>query len=380
MRHIQLTFGMALVAFLLCVLPVSAADVPFAIRQASVIIQCGDKQGSGVVVNGTTGYVLTNAHVLLNETTNRPDRCVLGFVTDQTYLPNVFYRATGIQYVYDAANNRDFAILQIGRLIQGQSLVSFPSVETDEFSKLGDPITLIAYPAETTGTQLISSGTITDFDQGTIRTDAFIGHGSSGGPGVDAQGHLIGIARGIIYADDASQATGQPVGYELVDIRNILTWLETLGSSDTYMTQSDAAQYAAPHAYIVPENLSCTLLAKSVRTSTVYCLKSNGTRAVFPNSATYASWFSDFSGVQTLSAQDLSAYQLTSDVTMKTGTLVKVESDPKVYLVADTSGLLRWIPSETIASRLYGAGWAGFVKDVPATLFTSYHVGDPLPE
>ena len=100
---------------------------------------------------------------------------------------------------------------------------------------------------------------------------------------------------------------------------------------------------------------------------------------MFPNDATYASWFSDFSAVVTLSTQDLAAYQLTSDITMKSGTLVKVESDPKVYLVADAVGTLRWIPTESTAIKLYGAGWAGFVKDIPPTLFSSYHIGDPLP-
>src|SRR5947207_1491903 len=79
----------------------SAADPSFDVRQTSVIIQCGDKQGSGVVVDGPHGYVLTNAHVLLNEKTNLPDSCEVGFITDETYTPKVFYRAKGVQYVYD---------------------------------------------------------------------------------------------------------------------------------------------------------------------------------------------------------------------------------------------------------------------------------------
>jgi len=293
----------------------------------------------------------------------------------------VYYRAEGTQYVFDEANNRDFAILKIGRRIAGSALSSFPFLKTDEFSRVGDPLTLITYPREASGDQFLSTGTIAAFDQGTIRTDAFIGHGSSGGPGVDANNHLIGLARGIVYASDANPAVDQPVGYELVDIRNVLTWLDTLGTNaqDLYITHADPARYHAPQAFVVPENLSCKLLAKSTLSSTVYCLKNDGTRSVFPNDATYVSWFSDFSAVTTISAQDLATYQLTSNVTMKTGSLVKIESDPNVYLVADAVGTLRWIPSEARARELFGDGWAGFVKDIPVTFFPNYHIGDPLP-
>jgi len=381
MHHTRLFAWTTLIAVSLLALPARAAETPFDIRQASVIVQCGDKQGSGVVVNGSAGYILTAAHVLLNETTSLPDSCELGFISDQTYAPNVFYEAQDIKYVYDAAHNRDFAILQIGRRIKGRPLASFPFLLTDEFSQAGDPLTLITYPAEASGTQFISTGTIALFDQGTIRTDAFVGHGSSGGPSVDAQNHLIGLARGIVYATGANQTIAQPVGYELVDIRDVIIWLDTFGTNaaDAYITHADLARYQAPQAYIVPENLSCQLLVKSALASTVYCLKSDNTRAVFPNDATYVSWFSDFSAVTTLSDQYLAAYQLTSNITMKTGSLVKIESDPKVYLVADAQGTLRWVPSEQKAIELFGAGWAGFVKDIPVTFFPNYHIGDPLP-
>ena len=66
-------------------------------------------------------------------------------------------------------------------------------------------------------------------------------------------------------------------------------------------------------------------------------------------------------------------------MTMKPGSLIKIESDPKVYLVSDIDGTLRWIPTEERAKELYGDGWAGFVKDVPVTFFSSYTIGAPLP-
>lgn len=374
---------MTTLALFFLALPVHAADPSFAIRQTSVIVQCGNKQGSGVVVNGDEGFVLTNAHVLLNEKTNQPAPCEIGFVRDETYEPVSFYEAKGVRYVYDDANNRDFAILKIGRHLAGPKIQTFPFLLVDAFSKVHDPLTLITYPREANGSQFISHGTITMLEAGAIRTDAFIGHGSSGGPGVDVANRLIGLARGIVYAGEVIDETkDKPVAYELVDIRNVLTWLDTFGvnASETYITHADPERYHAPQAFIVPENLSCQLLAKSALSSTVYCLKNDGTRAVFPNDATYVSWFSDFSAVTTLSIENLAAYRLSSNVTLKTGSLVKIESDPKVYIVADALGTLRWIPTETRARELFGEGWAGFVKDIPVAFFPNYRIGEPLPQ
>jgi len=381
MRHFSLAVWTMLATLSLIAAPALAAEPPFEIRQASVIVQCGDKQGSGVVVNGTDGYVLTNAHVLLNESTKLPDRCEVGFVSDQTYVPKVFYKAEGVEFVYDEANNRDFAILKIGRHIQGSSLAFFPFMKTDEFSEVGDPITLITYPREASGAQAVSTGTIDTLDLGTVMTDAVIGHGSSGGPGVNAQNNLIGLARGVVYSINASnEATDKPVGYELVDIRNVLLWMNTLGTNaeDLYITHADPARYNAWQAFVTNETLDCQMLAKSTLSSTVYCLKSDHTRQVFPNDATFVSWYSDFTVVTTLPVQDLSTYQLTSNITLKTGSLVKINTDPKVYLVADAKGTLRWIPTEARAIELFGAGWAGFVKDIPVEFFPNYRIGIPL--
>jgi hypothetical protein len=171
------------------------------------------------------------------------------------------------------------------------------------------------------------------------------------------------------------------IDYELVDIRAILTWLDTFGPNvaDEYVTHADPARYHGPSAYFTSTNLSCVLLAKSTLSTTVYCLKNDGTRSVFPNQAVYLSWFSDFSPVITLPVEQLAAYRLSANITMKPGSLVKIESDPKVYVVSDVTGTLRWITSEQLARELYGDGWAGFVKDIPVTFFPNYHIGAPIP-
>ena len=108
--------------------------------------------------------------------------------------------------------------------------------------------------------------------------------------------------------------------------------------------------------------------------SSVYYLAGDNKRYVFPNEATYFSWYSDFSGVVTIPQSELETYMLGANVTMRPGTkLVKIQTDPKVYAV-EPDGNLLWVPSETVAVALYGADWAARVVDVADAFFTNYTV------
>jgi hypothetical protein len=359
------------------------AEIPFSVRQAVVVVACGDRQGSGVVVNGTQGYILTNAHVVEDvehSVSPTPDPCEVGFITNNSGMPTIFYTATAEKYVYDASTNADFAILKLGNPEQQEQLTSIPFLKTDEFSQVGDPLSVLSYPASSQGEETITSGTIQYLAQGTLQTDTNISPGSSGGAGVDADNNLIGLATGILY-EEVSPGVEKLIDYELVDIRAVLAWLDTFGpnTEDQYITHSDPVRYNGPQAYVIQQNLNCNLLAKTEDSPSVYCLKPDETRSVFPNSATYHVWFGDFSAVTTVSSDTLAQYTLSANITMRPGTLIKIESDPKVYLVTDTLGTIRQIPSEARARELFGDGWAGFVKDVPVTFFQNYSVSAPLP-
>lgn len=101
-------------------------------------------------------------------------------------------------------------------------------------------------------------------------------------------------------------------------------------------------------------------------------------RFVFPNEATYFSWYSDFSGVITIPSSELQSYLLGGNVTMRPGTkLVKITTDPKVYAV-EANGVLRHVQSEAQAIALYGTDWAKRVVDVPDAFFTNYSIGTAL--
>lgn len=113
--------------------------------------------------------------------------------------------------------------------------------------------------------------------------------------------------------------------------------------------------------------------------SSVYYLGSDGKRYPFPNEKTYFSWYSDWSGVKTISQSELESYPLASkNVVVRAGTyLVKITTDPTVYAV-EPNGVLRSIVSEENAINLWGADWAKRVIDIPDSFFTNYTVSDPL--
>ena len=355
------------------------AKTTFSIQQAVVWVHCGDRQGSGVVINSEEGFVLTNAHILLDLETMTPEACEVGFITENSnFTPSIYYWADWERFVFEEDENRDFAILRITKPQQAAEVSPFPFIKTDEFSQVDDPISVVGYPSKSNGRQLETNGFITGLTHGIVKTDAEISPGASGGAGIDDEQSLTGIATRILLRE--VNGVEEVIDYELVDIRSILTWLDTTdaGLHDEYVTHTDFDRYHLPNALYTPGQLTCSLLARSIHNPAVYCIRNNGTRSIFPNKETFFSWFSDFTGVETLSDTQLAQYQLTSNITMKPGTLLKIQSDPRVYLVSNINGGLRWINNEERAVELYGEGWAGFVTDIPSTFFINYQIGTPV--
>ena len=119
-------------------------------------------------------------------------------------------------------------------------------------------------------------------------------------------------------------------------------------------------------------------LIKGTSLSTVYYYGYDGMRYTFPNEKTYMTWYSDFSGVSTISDSALADLSLAGNVVYRPGSYwVKVQSDDKVYAVS-TDGSIHWVESETVASDFAGSSWASRVQDVPDVFFTDYTVGSSL--
>lgn len=112
--------------------------------------------------------------------------------------------------------------------------------------------------------------------------------------------------------------------------------------------------------------------------STLYYITADGERYVFPNEKTYKSWFTDFSDVEVITAEELADYPLTGNIRYRPGVLlVKIQTDPKVYAVSK-NGVIRWVKTEGIAKNLYGDFWSQLVDDVPAGFFVNYSIGDDI--
>jgi hypothetical protein len=133
------------------------------------------------------------------------------------------------------------------------------------------------------------------------------------------------------------------------------------GPTVVTMTKSDGASV----------NLSSGGLFRGVTLSGLYRVNADGTRSVFPNEAAFMSYEKDWSNVVTVNDDQLRKLPLGKRITMNKGSLVKIQTDPKVYVVGDNAKLT-WIPSEAEATLQFGANWAKQVRDVSDAFWFDY--------
>ena len=353
---------------------------PLSVYQAVVLVQCDQRQGSGTVTNGNEGYVLTNAHVVFNiETNKQPKECIVGFSEVAGVTPDIFYHASIVRSAYSPQRDYDFAILQIGEPISKRFLSKpYPSVTTNEFAEVGEPVTVLGYSGERDEMKT-RTGEITSFQSGAIQTTAAISPGDSGGAAVDRNGHLIGIPTRVVTLTTAN-TNEQVTTFELVDIRSVLTWMDSYGVNehDRYIGHQDYDRYHENAVFISQTNLGCSDVARTQISPAVFCVLPGRERMAFPNNATFFSWYPDFSNVLTVGADAFAPFRLTRNVTFRPGTLVKSATAPSVFVVVDGFGTMRWIPTEEKAIALWGPGWASLVHDIPDEFWTNYTIGQPL--
>ncbi|MEK7546323.1 MAG: M23 family metallopeptidase [Patescibacteria group bacterium] len=157
-------------------------------------------------------------------------------------------------------------------------------------------------------------------------------------------------------------AAERPGAFRPADLREAVTTIDV-----------DKSIVAAPN----PPCLAGSRI-RSVSNPAVYYCGADGKRYVFPNDKVYASWFTGFDGVLTVSDEQLASAMLGGNVTYKPGVrLVKITTDPKVYAV-DRGGVLRHVATPELASALYGSGWAKQVHDIPDAFFINYKIGSPV--
>ena len=141
-------------------------------------------QGSGVIV-GSDGYILTNYHVIEDA-----ENCMVTLHNNQQ-LPAI---------LIGADPHTDIAVLKINK-----SLLHPAAWGDSETLAAGDPVWAIGSPygLENSVSFGIVSATSRDgigrggYDD-LLQTDAALNPGNSGGPLVNAQGHLVGINMAIV--------------------------------------------------------------------------------------------------------------------------------------------------------------------------------------
>jgi len=144
--------------------------------------------GSGVIIDASEGYVMTNAHVVENATS-----------IEVTTKDNHQYKAKLIGRDPDT----DIAVLQIPR----GNLTAVPIGDSDRL-QVGDFVLAIGNPFGLG--QTVTSGIVSALGRSNlgiegpegyedfIQTDASINPGNSGGPLVDLQGRVVGINTAIL--------------------------------------------------------------------------------------------------------------------------------------------------------------------------------------
>jgi S1-C subfamily serine protease len=178
----------------------SGSDSDVTLSTAFVVI--GDDQdyicasGSGAFV-GDGSFVVTNEHVI--DTAGLDAGCKwlwVGFGEDPSAEPDTWYSAEVLW-----SNQRDdLAILELPELRAGETR---PLQIRYDRLKLGDEISVFGFPGIGGDTLTLTKGIISGFDIefGFYKVSAAINKGNSGGPVLDTQGRLIGIATAVFRSE-----------------------------------------------------------------------------------------------------------------------------------------------------------------------------------
>jgi serine protease Do len=184
------------------------AFVPKAIYQkaskAVVLIACASSEGtgevgSGSVVDAARRRILTNAHVVIQDSSRKP------WARISVYFKPAKLTGDPKRDLLDPVEGKvlafdrglDLALVEVSRLPEGTSAIALGHPDT---VSVGDRVAAIGHPEQgglwtlTTGvisTVLADLGGVAGKDA--FQTDASINRGNSGGPLLDASGRLVGV-------------------------------------------------------------------------------------------------------------------------------------------------------------------------------------------
>lgn len=204
--------------------------------QATVelIAEGSSSAGSGVIVS-PKGYVLTNYHVVArpDDRLVEPDGVLIAMTLDEQHPPVDLYRGTVIR----SDKELDLAIVQVTKGFYHQPLTGtlrlpFLPLAENEDAHVGKRLWVFGYPwiGGYAGrvTITVSQGVLSGFErQGDFflwKTDADFHPGSSGGPVLDEQFNVVGLASETLEETTTSGKIGwiRPISSLPVEWRQLL--------------------------------------------------------------------------------------------------------------------------------------------------------------
>ena len=217
-------------------------------------------KGTGSIIS-IDGFVLTNAHVIIDQSKGRPfnnlriflkpDR-VSGDLRKDTSLK---YRAELVRF----SENLDLALLRIKSPSIGNLSPTLEFSDSDLVS-IGDPVIAIGHP-EQGGLWTLTTGTISSHinnygnmpGKNVFQTEASLNRGNSGGPLINSRGHIVGVNSMISRkAKDGLAITG--INFSIKS-RVAVNWLNSIGLKfelASLKSKQNSPPSAANNAGIVP--------------------------------------------------------------------------------------------------------------------------------
>ena len=168
--------------------------------RATVLILASDSSGkdcwsgSGFVIEDGS-MVVTNAHVAApgSKDSYLEKQCTtlkVGYTTDDREAPSIFRNAQ----VLEISEREDLALLKVSDPLKGVKSLELQDAQLS----IGDSLTVFGYPALGGETITVSNGVVSGFDSSggseLIKISAVINSGNSGGPVIDKDNKVIGVA------------------------------------------------------------------------------------------------------------------------------------------------------------------------------------------
>lgn len=180
----------------------------YKLRSPAVVLVLGLRE-DGVGSSGTgsiilkNGLVITNAHVVIDEDTNRVYPRLYVYIKPKKLEGD---RKADLKYRFKArvikySNRLDLAILKIESSPQNLPIIPFANPDSVE---IGDPVLAIGHP-EQGGLWTLTTGVIStrikDFEnikgKDVFQTETSFNKGNSGGPLINLRGNMVGINSNI---------------------------------------------------------------------------------------------------------------------------------------------------------------------------------------